>query len=137
MSSAALSASARRRATELARRAGVRPRELRADDLGPVLALAYPDRIAQRRSRGRVRMRAGGGAWIPATDPLADEDLLVVASLDAADGDARVRLAAALDPADGSWLYWVTTDIDARTTEFATTYDQFLVLKKKFQANAG
>ena len=92
--------SARRRATELARRAGVRPRELRADDLGPVLALAYPDRIAQRRSRGRVRMRAGGGAWIPATDPLADEDLLVVASLDAADGDARVRLAAALDPAD-------------------------------------
>ncbi len=49
----------------------------------------------------------------------------------------QAALEAALDPADGSWLYWVTTDIDARTTEFATTYDQFLVLKKKFQANAG
>ena len=50
-------------------------------------------------------------------------------------GDAA--LEAALNPADGTWLYWVTTDIDKRTTEFATTYDQFLVLKKKFQANAG
>jgi UPF0755 protein len=50
-------------------------------------------------------------------------------------GDAAMQ--AALNPDDGTWLYWVTTDIEARTTEFATTYDEFLVLKKKFQANAG
>ena len=50
-------------------------------------------------------------------------------------GEAAIQ--AALNPDDGSWLYWVTTDVDSRTTEFATTYDQFLVLKKKFQANAG
>jgi len=50
-------------------------------------------------------------------------------------GDAALQ--AALNPADGPWLYFVTTDPKTKKTEFATTYDQFLVLKKKFQANAG
>ena len=36
-----------------------------------------------------------------------------------------------------SWLYWVTTDVDTGTTEFASTYEQFLALKKKYQENAG
>ena len=49
-------------------------------------------------------------------------------------GDAALQ--AALNPADGPWLYFVTTDPKTKKTEFATTYDQFLVLKKKFQ-NAG
>jgi UPF0755 protein len=49
-------------------------------------------------------------------------------------GDAALQ--AALNPADGTWLYFVTTDPKTKKTEFATTYDQFLVLKKKFQ-NAG
>ncbi|MFN8167204.1 MAG: endolytic transglycosylase MltG [Candidatus Nanopelagicales bacterium] len=46
-------------------------------------------------------------------------------------------LQAALNPAKGSWLYWVTTDPANKVTEFATTYEDFLVLKRKFQANAG
>ncbi|MDA8435600.1 MAG: endolytic transglycosylase MltG [Actinomycetales bacterium] len=50
-------------------------------------------------------------------------------------GDAAI--AAALNPATGPWLYFVTTDPKTKTTEFATTYADFLVLKKKFQANAG
>jgi UPF0755 protein len=50
-------------------------------------------------------------------------------------GDAALQ--AALNPADGPWLYFVTTDPKTKQTEFATTYDQFLVLKKKFQSNAG
>jgi len=50
-------------------------------------------------------------------------------------GEAAIQ--AALAPADGAWLYWVTTDVSARTTEFATTYSDFLALKRKFQANAG
>jgi UPF0755 protein len=50
-------------------------------------------------------------------------------------GEAAIQ--AALSPAEGSWLYWVTTDVTTRTTEFATTYDDFLALKRKFQANAG
>ncbi len=50
-------------------------------------------------------------------------------------GDAAI--AAALNPASGSWLYFVTTDPKTKKTEFATTYADFLVLKKKFQSNAG
>jgi UPF0755 protein len=50
-------------------------------------------------------------------------------------GDAALQ--AALSPAAGPWLYFVTTDPKTKKTEFATTYDQFLVLKKKFQSNAG
>ena len=50
-------------------------------------------------------------------------------------GDAAI--AAALSPAKGTWLYFVATDPAAKTTEFATTYAEFLRLKKKFQANVG
>ena len=50
-------------------------------------------------------------------------------------GDAAIQ--AALAPASGPWLYFVTTDPTTQTTEFATTYADFLKLKKKFQANAG
>ena len=102
-------AAARRRAAELARRVGVTPPD-RADgaaDPGPVLALAYPDRVAQARGGARFRLRGGGGAWLPAEDPLAGEAFLVVAELDAAGRgsaaagrDSRIRLAAALDAAD-------------------------------------
>lgn len=50
-------------------------------------------------------------------------------------GEAAIQ--AALNPDDGDWLYWVTTDVDTGTTEFASTYEQFLALKKKYQENAG
>jgi UPF0755 protein len=50
-------------------------------------------------------------------------------------GDAAIE--AALNPASGSWLYFVTTDPKEQVTEFATSYDDFLALKRKFQANAG
>jgi UPF0755 protein len=50
-------------------------------------------------------------------------------------GDAAIQ--AALTPASGPWLYFVTTDPATKKTEFATTYDQFLVLKRKFQASGG
>ena len=50
-------------------------------------------------------------------------------------GDAAI--AAALSPAKGTWLYFVATDPATKTTEFATTYADFLRLKKKFQANVG
>lgn len=44
-------------------------------------------------------------------------------------------LEAALSPAPGDWLYFVTTDVKRGTTEFATSYDEFLRLKAKFQRN--
>ncbi|HEY4377447.1 MAG TPA: ATP-dependent helicase HrpB [Acidimicrobiales bacterium] len=91
-------AGARRRARQLARRIGTTPGAADIEEAGRILALAYPDRIAQARGRGRVRLRGGGGAWVPETDPLADEPMLVVAELDAGAGkaDARVRMGAAV-----------------------------------------
>jgi len=66
---------------------------------GTLLAAAFPDRIAQRRSEpGSFRLSGGGGAKLPRTDSLADAPLLVVASLDLK-ASARIRLAAPIDPA--------------------------------------
>ena len=42
-------------------------------------------------------------------------------------------IEAVLAPASGSWLYFVTTDPAAGVTKFATTYAEFLLLKKEFQ----
>ncbi|HVW33823.1 MAG TPA: ATP-dependent helicase C-terminal domain-containing protein, partial [Acidimicrobiia bacterium] len=92
----------------LARRAGVDPPGPDdALDPGPVLALAYPDRIGQARGGGRFRLQGGGGGWLAAGEPLSGEAFLVAAELDAAarssaaaGRDSRIRLAAALDAAD-------------------------------------
>ena len=91
---------AARRATELARRAGVRPSPIDTGRCGVVLGLAYPDRLAQARGGARFRLRNGAGAWVPAGDPLAGEAFLAVAEIDAGRGDGRIRLAAGLDAAD-------------------------------------
>jgi len=92
--------SAQRRAREIARRVGVAPRPLQFESIGTLVALAYPDRIAQARSGGRFRLRGGGGGWLPGSDSLAAAEFLAVADLDVGNGDGRIRAAAALDPAD-------------------------------------
>ena len=62
---------------------------------GGLLALAYPDRVAQRRNdrEGRYRLAQGPGAILPAGDPLALHPYLVVASLDATGREGRIQLA--------------------------------------------
>ena len=62
---------------------------------GQVLALAYPDRLAQRRGgAGQFRLSNGRGAVLPAHDPLAAADFLAVGSLDGDAREARIFLAA-------------------------------------------
>lgn len=46
-------------------------------------------------------------------------------------------LEAALSPAAGDWLYFVTVDLEKGTTKFATSYDEFLELKRELAANRG
>jgi ATP-dependent helicase HrpB len=95
-------ATARRRAKELARRAGLTG-DRRRTDVGPVLGLAYPDRIAQARGGGRFVLRSGRGVTLGRGDPLAAAPFLVVADLSPPvgdDADARVRIAAALTEED-------------------------------------
>jgi ATP-dependent helicase HrpB len=74
-----------------------------ADDpqrAGEVVALAYPDRVAQARGEtGQFRLANGRGATLPAIDPLAAEPFLAVAALDGAARSARIFLAAPIDRA--------------------------------------
>ena len=89
-------------ASRIKRQAAQYRKRLRVPDAadgepGPLLAAAFPDRIAQRRSEiGSFRLSGGGGAKLPAADKLASANLLVVASLDLK-ASARIKLAAPLD----------------------------------------
>ena len=71
-----------------------------AEAAGVLVALAYPDRIAQRRGQGRYRLSGGGGAFVDPADPLAAQDFLAVADLDGAARDARIYLAAPITQAE-------------------------------------
>jgi ATP-dependent helicase HrpB len=68
------------------------------DGAGLLLALAYPDRVAQHRpgGGGQFRLSNGRGAILPPADPLATEDYLAVAELDGDKREARIFLAAPL-----------------------------------------
>jgi ATP-dependent helicase HrpB len=64
-------------------------------DAGSIVALAYPDRLAQQRGgTGQYRLASGRGAQTSETDPLAREPFLAVATLDAGQKSARIHLAA-------------------------------------------
>jgi ATP-dependent helicase HrpB len=86
--------------------------ELRSDtadaatSAAALLALAYPDRIAQNRGRdGRFLLSHGSGARLPPDDSLAAADYLVIADLDAASGDHRIRAALAIARAEIEALF--------------------------------
>lgn len=74
---------------------------------GRLLALAYPDRIAQRQpgQDARYLLANGRGALFPYPDPLGTEPYLVIADLDAGAQWARIDLAAPLSLADVESLY--------------------------------
>lgn len=67
-------------------------------DIGPALAQAFPDRVAQRRadSPTRYRMASGKGVQLGRQDALAGSPWLVILDTDGAGNDPRVRLACAL-----------------------------------------
>jgi ATP-dependent helicase HrpB len=79
-------------------------REERGDDLahaGALVALAFPDRVAQRRpgSAPRFLLRNGRGARLDAPQPIGESPYLAIADLDGDPGESRIRLAAPLDEA--------------------------------------
>ena len=65
---------------------------------GELLALAFPDRIAQRRvaGQGQYKLTSGRGAVLPAHDRLSAHEYLAVAELDAGKTEGRIFLAAPL-----------------------------------------
>ena len=85
-------------------------RQLRIEDdelvddtaAGQVLALAYPERVAQRRGAAgsRYLLRNGCGAVVEEAGSLAATPYLVVADLDGKSPDSRIYLAAPLERSD-------------------------------------
>ncbi|MDO8331962.1 MAG: ATP-dependent helicase HrpB [Fluviicoccus sp.] len=69
---------------------------------GLLLALAFPDRVAQRRPGGPARyvLANGRGAFLPDEDRLAREPWLVVADLDGQAREAKIYLAATVRVSD-------------------------------------
>jgi ATP-dependent helicase HrpB len=90
----------RDRANDIARRcnAHVDFAEIAAEHTGATSALAFPDRVAvRRRQPGQFQMRTGSGAWVAATDTLANERFIVAADLDGSRSSARVRIGAGIE----------------------------------------
>jgi len=67
----------------------------RDEDAGRLLALAYPDRLAQSRGEsGRYLLSGGRGARLAEAHSIGRAEFLVIADLDAGDREAVIRLAA-------------------------------------------
>ncbi len=64
-----------------------------APSIGRLLAYAFPDRVAQRRSDGRYLLANGRGAVMSTDHPLSQLPYLVVCEIDDAGQEARIRLA--------------------------------------------
>ncbi|WP_197038311.1 ATP-dependent helicase HrpB [Billgrantia saliphila] len=89
-----------REAQRLARLAGVRLDVDSLAPLGELLALAYPERVAQRTAHqfgpGRFRLASGGLATLPERHPLAHAELLVAAELDGQASRAKIFRGVAI-----------------------------------------
>ncbi|PLA74184.1 ATP-dependent helicase HrpB [Hydrogenovibrio sp. SC-1] len=90
-------------ATRLRQQLGAQPSQLALDLLhsqtGRLLAVGFPDRIAQCRSNksGRYRLSNGKGAILSQQDSLIQHSWLVVAAIDGQRQAARIFLAAPID----------------------------------------
>lgn len=83
-------------------RTGTRTRARELPSAGVLTALAYPDRIAARRSgeRGRFLLRNGRGARFAEPQALEGEDWLAVADVEGRGTEARIFRAAPLTLAE-------------------------------------
>ncbi|HEY3367263.1 MAG TPA: ATP-dependent helicase HrpB [Symbiobacteriaceae bacterium] len=86
----------RTEAGHLQREFGIRPGagDDDVDACGILLAFAYPDRIAGKRTAGRFLLRNGRGAAFTEAQPLWDAPYLVAAELDDQGPESRIFLAA-------------------------------------------
>ncbi|MFZ5972065.1 MAG: ATP-dependent helicase HrpB [Bacteroidota bacterium] len=71
-------------------------------EVGELLALAYPERIARQTDKNSERFKLANGRVVklPPHDPLTRESWLSVAHLDAGGGEGKIFMAAPLQEAD-------------------------------------
>jgi ATP-dependent helicase HrpB len=108
--------------------------------VGRLIALAYPERIAQQRTgaRERYKLASGRGVKLPPQDVLSNDPWLAVAHLDAGSDEGRVWLAAPIDPRDVQTESRDVIAWDARTGTLTAQREQRigeLVLETKPLAN--
>ena len=98
---------ARMEAKEWRRRLGASDQPSDDTQAGLLAALAYPDRVAQRRpgQLGRFLLRNGRGALLSASQPLTRVDWLVAIELDDTGSESRIRMAAPLEAGDLDELF--------------------------------
>ncbi|AHM60103.1 ATP-dependent helicase HrpB [Flammeovirgaceae bacterium 311] len=69
-------------------------------EVGKLIAAAYPERIARRDTGNRYRLASGRAARLPEADPLGNEQWLAIAHMDAGKGEGKIFLAAPINPKD-------------------------------------
>jgi ATP-dependent helicase HrpB len=112
---------ARRLAQRIAQRAGDRTRgPVNEDRAGPVMALAFPDRVAKARGGGFV-MANGRAAQIDEASALAREPYAVIADISGAAGRAQVLLAAPIALADIEAMFGAEIETRAAVNVDAAT----------------
>ncbi|MFN8417417.1 MAG: ATP-dependent helicase HrpB [Cytophagaceae bacterium] len=74
------------------------------DDVGFLLAMAFPERIAKRMENHSSRYKLANGrvAVMPENDAMSTEEWIVISSMDAGFGEGRIFMAAPLNPEDVS-----------------------------------
>jgi ATP-dependent RNA helicase HrpB len=91
-----------------------RPNDYDREAAGRVLALAYPDRVAQRRHgpQSRYLLRNGLGAVLREGDSLSRDDYLVIAESDGKPPESRIFLAApiSIDDIETDFADQIRTD---------------------------
>ena len=68
--------------------------------VGPILSLAYPDRIARNRHNGAFTLANGRGGNVDQASPLSREPFVAVAELTGSAANARIVLAAPISLAE-------------------------------------
>lgn len=68
------------------------------EDVGELLAAAYPDRIARKVDGNRYRLSNGRSGILSDADPLLTEEWIVIANMDAGKEGGMIYLAAPINP---------------------------------------
>ncbi|MDE1147651.1 MAG: ATP-dependent helicase HrpB [Azospirillaceae bacterium] len=107
-------------ARQVMRQLRITDRRFTGEDAGRLLALAYPDRLAQKRpgGQGQYRLASGKGAVLDTADALSRQDWLAVGDLDGNTREARIYLAAPISRDEIEEVY-----ADRIVTEEVVTWD--------------
>lgn len=127
-------ARAREQAGVWRRQLGARDGGLEPDLAGALIALAYPERVGQRRAAGSFRMVSGRGAALDQTDALAKTEFLAVAALDGGDANAKIHMAAPVTLPEIEALF--AASIESRETAGWDAKEQAVVARSERRLGA-